>query len=73
MEQLKFTVTVKPAPERLQEFWDLYQIYDAQTEYQGAIYKAWGTEPEEAKKKCLDLIALDKRNAVIRKPGDVVE
>ena len=73
MEHIKFTVTVKDAPERLQEFWYLYQIYDATAELNGVTYKAWGTEPTEAKKKCLDLIELDSRNGVIRKPGEVVE
>lgn len=73
MEGLEFKVTTRKAPERLQCIWDVYYIYEAETVYKEAIYKAWGTEPEEAKQKCIDLIILDKREGKTRKPGEVVE
>ncbi len=73
METLEFKYSESAAPERMKEFWDVYTIYHAETVYKEAIYKAWGTDQEEAKQKCIDLIVLDKRNGVVREPGQVVE
>lgn len=72
-DDLVFEVTRHETSEHFKECWDTYYIFVAQTVYKEVIYKAWGTEPAEAKKKAIDLIAQDKRNGTHREPGQVVE
>lgn len=73
MDSLVFDTIKQNAPENFVELYDVYFIYNSSTVYRGVIYKAWGTEPEEAEKKVKDLITLDKVNGIIRLPGEVVE
>lgn len=73
MDTLIYDVVKRDAPENFKEYWDTYFIYDASTTYKGVIYKAWGTEPEEAIRKVQSLIIMDKTNGIIREPGEVVE
>lgn len=73
MDDLVFTVNTRSAPPLWMEQWDVYTIFEAYTIYKDVKYMAWGTDEEEAKKKCVDLIKLDKVNGIVRNPGDVVE
>ena len=72
-DELVFEVTKHETSEAFKKCWDTYYIFIAKTVYKEVTYKAWGTEPEEAKKKAIDLIVQDKRNGTVREPGQVVE
>ncbi len=68
-----FIITNRPAPVHYQILWDCYTLYDAVCNIDGVYYKAWGTWPEEAVKKMIDLIMQDYQNGAIRKIGSVVQ
>ena len=72
-DDLSFEVTRHDTSGIFRECWETYYIFIAKTTYKEVIYKAWGTDVQEAKQKAIDLIAQDKRNGTVRSAGDVVE
>ena len=72
-QEFVITVTKKPAPDNFKKHWETFFVYYAEMHYKDVLYKAWGTDANEASEKIKSLVASDKVNGIVRQPGDVVE